>query len=637
MKTLSRLILLTLLTLAFTGCEIEGNFSPTLNSAQDGSETLEVTIYGVKSEELTSTSPSSILYVKDYTLVGFYSPDHPELETIVLFHEGSSSCMLLSITKDSFIWYEMDPVTGTPSNQVMVATPQTLMVGTMDWTTGQMQSDAQIVSLSSLRQAIQPRDRQDQEDEKMFKELIIKDIIDPLIQYANKTSNILSLSFFLPEGFDLPGFDFIPQILEVTKMRIEESMVFDEMELNEVREQHRREFNVNMIFRTMTVPLSTAVSAFQLGYEHATGKELETDEEVAYCSDMFSRGSFNSQSAIVWEELPQSQDFELSISEAYDIERTSAKINGSYRYTGYGGANIVQKGVILTRPGSNDRKVFTASTEGDNWSLTLSDLEEATTYHAQSFLTSTRGTYYSGRTVSFTTKGLKLSLSPSSVEFPVKGGSRGIYVETTENAQWEVTSKPSWCSIQRDNAQYSFFIDAKKSSLQEPRHGTVTVRATITYPDGTQESLEQSVAVSQEGNNEVIPNSSFSNTQWSITGTMTTTMYDSDAGTHIQTENINDVFTFGEVTQESFSFQEGFWDTFFQENGNFALKSNTGTELSLIYTNNVAGIPMQGELTFTRVSTTSMKGHMDVSWYLNGNGFTTSCSMNFDFTGILIR
>ena len=96
--------------------------------------------------------------------------------------------------------------------------------------------------------------------------------------------------------------------------------------------------------------------------------------------------------------------------------------------------------------------------------------------------------------------GIIFELSEEKLSFTQYGGSKGVSVTTNENIKsWDVTSYPSWCTIEKGN--YSFFVDVDKNT-GEMRTGTITVTALTQegIPVDRYLSIEQIVSLCPDDN-----------------------------------------------------------------------------------------------------------------------------------------
>ena len=78
-------------------------------------------------------------------------------------------------------------------------------------------------------------------------------------------------------------------------------------------------------------------------------------------------------------------------------------------------------------------------------------------------------------TLTIKQSGIYFELSVDKLSFTQFGGSKPVSITASENIEeWEVTSYPSWCKIEKGN--YTFWVDVDKNE-GEPREGTITVTA----------------------------------------------------------------------------------------------------------------------------------------------------------------
>lgn len=184
-----------------------------------------------------------------------------------------------------------------------------------------------------------------------------------------------------------------------------------------------------------------------------------------------------------------------------NVTRNSVYLKGSYRNTS--SITPVRMGYIIKENGGPEQTQLDMNFQG----TTITGLKKATKYIAFAYVQS-MGDRVLSPGVSFWTLGI--DASPTSLTFPVEGDTK--YVELSYSKEditsWDITSKPSWCTITKDNDR-TFSVKVGKTT--EPRNGTITVTGHSNALGNITENLE----VTQLGAN------GWDGTSWSFTGLVT--------------------------------------------------------------------------------------------------------------------
>lgn len=635
MKTRLQTLLCGFLTLLLLlSCEKDGYFVPHEKGENEDKETVKVEVYGTDVSELETVGPRTVLRMDGYTIAELYDPKNEQhAGTIMLLYEKEQRAALISYTEKAFIWYGINLQDGTAAEEFFAANEKKMMCGKMNRNTGAI-TEAKYFDMPS----VQMKNTQTKSGDGM--NFARKMILDKILRPLASASEYLDQATLIVPPSASPSSGFTSLVFRAIILNIECLMITDEME----REAYRKGQEQEIMWGLMKTTPAKLFSAISLGFGLTTGKEDVTHDDIVYGSNMFMNFSRYSQQYEDWQNMPHSDDFKLDVSGPYDLTKNSVKIKGSYKYQGAGqGANILQKGILWAKVGTAfpaNGTYIAAPADVTSWETSITGLEEATTYYACAYLSSLSGggAYYSEQFIKFTTKGIRLAVSPASVSLPAKGGSKGIYVDTNDNAEWKVISKPSWCTIDRGNAEYSFFVDIKKNASTKPRSGTITVQSTVTYDDGTQEEpLTATIAVSQEGEEEepIIGPSSFSNTSWNINnGTVKITMTTSE-GTETSTDALEPaVLTFGEVSMNKVEIEGLDLGKYLQSGGfQFSIASSTDTRLVLHASANMQGTSATCNDTFIRTSSSTISG--TIVGESKNKDVRVSCVI--EFTGTLIR
>lgn len=505
MKTRLWMVLFSVLLSIMSGCEKNGCFVPKDSSGGDEEETVEISLIGLDPLEINMVSPRTVIEMGGYTCMEINDPADNTQISMVILDKQNGLAALISLAENSVVLYDLDIETMNLSNQFVLMTKDKLIQGSINWDSGEYQYESSVDILqdetSRTRSHYEFGDERDlffkTWDEVMGKGL---DALDKCVSQKSSSKIILRIWKNLP-------------------IIMEQLITIDEEELEQVRVTQLKREGTNFIMKLLHTKQTAKLfnvykSSMELCRSIATGmQESVEEEEVEQSVGVFNRVS--SRHVSVYEGLyPVSKAFTLYTSVS-SVSKNGASIIGTYKCNDSQGHNIFRKGIRWCRESVDITGAEANSVDSE--CLQLTGLEEATTYKACSFLTSTSGIFY-GEIITFTTKGVRLSLSPNTIELPVEGGTKGILVETNENAEWKVISQPSWCNIER--ADYSFFVSVGQNQSIEPRSGTITVQSTVTYEDGTEEEpLTATISVTQEGKEEdpVINGSGLDHTKWNVT------------------------------------------------------------------------------------------------------------------------
>ena len=224
---------------------------------------------------------------------------------------------------------------------------------------------------------------------------------------------------------------------------------------------------------------------------HADESTIEDVKHIA--ERMWNRAEYvNNAIPLKMIDLRFQPEYDVSIGVS-DVTTNSAVLNGSFKEI-YGGAAIIKMGYHLIGPdGEEDIEAFKLS------SKLVNGLKPGTTYRVYAYLSSanTPSGKFTSETVSFTTKDVEFSVSPTSVHFGPEGGESSVKVTISEGITWSVTSKPSWISVVEAPATLNIRCDKTK----EKRSGTIVVSAQIS----NEETLTQTISVTQDIEDTYIP------------------------------------------------------------------------------------------------------------------------------------
>ena len=187
-----------------------------------------------------------------------------------------------------------------------------------------------------------------------------------------------------------------------------------------------------------------------------------------------------------------------------NVTETSAYMKGSFRFVN-DHITPVEMGYVIKVDGGPERIEHDFNFQG----ITTSGLQKATKYTAFAYVKGGFGDRVLSPGVSFWTLGFEAF--PNSLTFPKEGDTKSVALSYSHEdiTSWEVTSKPSWCTITKDNLG---LLAVTVGQTTEARSGTIT----ITAHSNALGSLTEDIAVTQAGSY------SWDGTAWSFVGTVTT-------------------------------------------------------------------------------------------------------------------
>lgn len=170
----------------------------------------------------------------------------------------------------------------------------------------------------------------------------------------------------------------------------------------------------------------------------------------------------------------------------------------------------VRMGYIIKESGGPEQTQLDMNFEG----LTITGMQKATKYTAFAYATSATGERVLSPGVTFWTLGFEAF--PNSLTFPAEGDTKyvGLSYSKEDITSWNITSKPLWCTITKDDDK-TFSVKVGKST--KIRSGTITVTAR----SNALGTVKQDITVTQGGA------TGWNGTAWSFSGTIS---YNSIAG-----------------------------------------------------------------------------------------------------------
>lgn len=187
-----------------------------------------------------------------------------------------------------------------------------------------------------------------------------------------------------------------------------------------------------------------------------------------------------------------------------NVTENSVYLKGSYRFVN-DHITPVEMGYILKISGGSEQIYYDMYFNG----TTVSGLQKATKYTAYAYVKSVFGERVLSPGVTFWTLGFEAF--PTSLTFPAEGSTQNVSLSYSmeDITGWDITSKPSWCSITKESDR---LFAVTVGSCSEMRSGTITV----TGHSNALGSVTQEIEVTQLSAN------GWDGTSWVFTGSLTT-------------------------------------------------------------------------------------------------------------------
>lgn len=297
-----------------------------------------------------------------------------------------------------------------------------------------------------------------------------------------------------------------------------------------------------------------------------------------------------------------------------NVTENSAYLKGSYR----SGSIItpVRMGYIIKESGGPEQTQLDMNFQG----TTITGLQKATKYTAFAYATSAMGERVLSPGVTFWTLGF--DAFPTSLTFPAEGDTKivGLSYSDEDITNWNITSKPSWCTITKDDDK-TFSVKVGKST--KTRSGTITITAHSNALGNVTENIE----VTQLGTN------SWEGTSWVFTGMVTTHDIDgssssNEVGFTLMVNSVpnNIEFSYAQILSSA---ANGYSDNYVID-GNGKLVYNASATYSGEWGNN----RITSRVTFTRTSSTTATADFHYQEVVDSYGTITASGL---LQGTLIR
>lgn len=518
-------------------------------------------------------------------------PDH---EAMMLC--GNDSLMVCAA-------YDME--TNTPSYDVLIVSPiddNTLLLtkGFMNWNTGTLTTgDMMVLPVDDNSKSRGNGGDITGEIKSSFFNGFIKRVGDNFDQFAN------CIGIFTPFG---TVFSYIGATLTTSLTAIlyadDPERLYDATEYSVTNWTGSvvQDGILNLFQEKYSVVASKALALF--GW-HSDGGHGKVNDYVGEENDGFSYTTFWGQSSNAAESAgrigihPPAYKVNLDVS---NVSENSVYLKGRFQYTSSITPN--EMGYIIKVDGGPEHTEYDMNFQG----ITLSGLQKATKYTANAYVKN-MGQRILSPGITFWTLGFEAF--PTSLSFPKEGDTKNVALSYSEQdiTHWEVTSKPSWCAVTKDNLG---LLAVKVGRTSEARSGTITITA---YSNALG-SITQDITVTQFGENSW----SWDGTFWTFVGVITTN------GPEGYSSSDEMTFTLGvnsvSANNIEFSFAQALSYAANGYSDNYILDGNG----NLKYTANANGTDTHANCQVTFIRTGATSATANFSYHESGGGLTLTAS-----------
>ena len=359
---------------------------------------------------------------------------------------------------------------------------------------------------------------------------------------------------------------------------------------------------LNLFQEKYSVVASKALALF--GW-HSDGGHGKVNDYEGGDTDGFSYTAFWGQSTNAAESAgqigihPPAYKVNLDVS---NVTENSVCLKGRFQYTSSITPN--EMGYIIKVDGGPEHTEYDMNFQG----ITLSGLQKATKYTANAYVKN-MGQRILSPGITFWTLGFEAF--PTSLSFPKEGDTKNVALSYSEQdiTHWEVTSKPSWCAVTKDNLG---LLAVKVGRTSEARSGTITITA---YSNALG-SITQDITVTQFGENSW----SWDGTFWTFVGVITTN------GPEGYSSSDEMTFTLGvnsvSANNIEFSFAQALSYAANGYSDNYILDGNG----NLKYTANANGTDTHANCQVTFIRTGATSATANFSYHESGGGLTLTAS-----------
>ena len=431
------------------------------------------------------------------------SASTPMESVLFLFPDNKATMMCGNDTLMICTAYDME--TYTPSHDVLLMTPMDdnallLTKGFMDWNTNTMTKGDQMVLPIDGTNKKQERKGGDDGDMRWF---FFNRFIKPLTENLEQLDNFFTV-INIPQGMVIPIMKtLISTTAPIILFSDDPEEFVDAMEYS-IPSYTESAVQIGLLHfvpqdvSDMASRVLAAIGWFSNGGHGTVDGNTEGDDFPM--STFFGQGQAVTQASSQLGFLDPVFIVSLNVS---NVTETSARLMGSYRLGSNSNMMPVEMGYIYKVSGGAQHTEYDMYFNG----LTLSGLHKATKYIAYAYVKSVTGERVLSPEVTFMTLGFEAF--PTSLTFPTEGDTKHVGLSYSEEdvTSWEITSKPSWCNVNKvDDRMFTVKVDESS----ETRSGIIVVTGQ-SIALGT---VTQNIAVTQLGVN------GWDGTHWLFSGTI---------------------------------------------------------------------------------------------------------------------
>lgn len=520
-----------------------------------------------ESETNSGVAPRLMVNFNDEMVMIELRPNADTLIETVLFLCPDHEAYMMCGNKDLMVFAKYDMETNTPSRDMLLVTPMdddalVLTKGFMDWYTNTIATgDMMVLPIDGFKNCGTRGDIDGEIREYFFNNLVI-----PIAKSIEKVEGYCSFWGIHAK----PVFTYIRNITVIGLTTILYSD--DPAELASHMEQV-------ITTETASGVQSVVLNSFSNRYHEMASKIIaarEWHDDGGHGKVNNYTGGSGEEHNIPYATLYRQGHNMTAISTSVtplpvfsvtlnigNVTENSVYLKGSCR----SGSIItpVRMGYIIKESGGPEQTQLDMNFEG----TTITGLQKATKYTAFAYATSATGERVLSPGVTFWTLGFEAF--PNSLTFPAEGDTKivGLSYSDEDITSWNISSKPSWCTITKDDDK-TFSVKVGKST--KIRSGTITVTAR----SNALGTVKQDITVAQGGA------TGWNGTAWSFSGTITyngilgsgtipvensTLVVNSVSNNDVENDLAQMLFSSSTVYNESYTLEE---------NGNLIYTATTG-------------------------------------------------------------
>ncbi len=595
-------IILSAVLILFASCSKDDNDEPALPTSE---EPAEVSITILKGPFTFDTpQPRMVIESGSWSVIEYRTngAEHDEMTHFHFLNPDYNASFVVSGNDKGAIFYEYDTITRKPSSEVYITheSDAYLIVSlcTMNW---------QTMTYDVISESVVTKGTNNASSRGTFGDNIRNIFIRHLDNLSKDIRDGCQKASWIP---GINGLSMLSSVWTDIAIPLEKHMLLNDLpeDTDEIADEIILDSGKHMVVSIIPAPIQSlidkTIDAIDEYYDSISSHFRPSEEDIYESIGIVTNISNMSYPVIEANEryIP-AYKVNLTVT---GISETSAVLNGSFDPLGTTYPSISSMGYEVT--GTDDYRENIPSDFGH--SITINGLTPGTEYRVSAYLYS-KGRKYE-RTIRFFTD-ISLSIYPSSLLFPLKGGSKGVVLSTPSSIlkSWEITSKPKWCKIEK--AATSFFVDVEESNKE--REGEIIVTANLL----SGKTYTASLPVAQK-------KAAWDGTKWNCTGTVTNFYGESgpiNFGISINNVAANDFSLSGDLA--------GYGSTNIRLDGENLI-------LELNYNSQVQGISghMKLSIKFVRTNETALAFSMSGKAHASGWGESADDTLSGSGSGTLV-